>query len=117
MPEAGKRSKWKKPRRTIPYTPPVPNPMDGVEFTGDIEADSLAEINAVADGWRERMEREDKRYKLAVDGAYYCVTVFDTIGDRDAFLESIGMVDKIYRNFFLDGYVMARALGKPIERK
>ncbi|MFT7841122.1 hypothetical protein Q5530_33720 [Saccharothrix sp. BKS2] len=38
-----------------------------MEYTGDLAADSAAQLDAVAQGFRDRTKREDERFRLATD--------------------------------------------------
>jgi hypothetical protein len=44
---------------------PKPNPVAGVDYTGDLEVDSRAELDELYRGFRERVVREYERFKLA----------------------------------------------------
>ncbi|MGI8310685.1 hypothetical protein [Saccharopolyspora hattusasensis] len=91
---------------------PEPDPLEGVNYTGDIEADSAAELDALAKGFRERTKREDERFRLATDSEYWFAVCFRTREDKDAFLKAARLMaigDK-----YLDGYAVARTLGIPM---
>lgn len=91
---------------------PEPDPLAGVEYTGDLAADSAAELDAVAQGFRDRTKREDERFRLATDSEYWFAVCFKTRADKEAFLAAARLMpigDK-----YLDGYAVARALGIPM---
>ncbi|WP_206793985.1 hypothetical protein [Amycolatopsis sp. MtRt-6] len=91
---------------------PEPDPLADIEYTGDLAADSEAELDAVARGFRERTKREDERFRLATDSEYWFALCFKTREDKDAFLAAARLLpigDK-----YLDGYAVARALGIPM---
>ncbi|MCU1680179.1 MAG: hypothetical protein JWQ81_918 [Amycolatopsis sp.] len=90
---------------------PEPDPLAGVEYTGDLAADSDAELDALAKGFRERTKREDERFRLATDSEFWFAVCFKTRKDKDAFLAAARLLavgDK-----YLDGYAVARVLGIP----
>jgi hypothetical protein len=90
---------------------PEPDPLADVEYTGDLAADSEAELDALAMGFRERTkhEDEDERFRLATDSEYWFAGCFKTREDKDVFLAAARLLpvgDK-----YLDGYAAARVLG------
>lgn len=91
---------------------PEPDPLADVDYTGDLEADSAAELDALAKGFRERTKREDERFRLATDSEYWFAVCFRTREDKEAFLRAARLMalgDK-----YLDGYAVARTLGIPM---
>lgn len=85
------------------------DPLAGVEYTGDLEADSKAELGALAAGWRERTSTEADRYKNTTDSEYWFALCFKTRADKEKFLAATGLMplgDK-----YLDGHRAATALG------
>jgi hypothetical protein len=88
---------------------PEPDPLADVEYTGDLAADSSAELDALAQGFRDRTKREDERFRLATDSEYWFALCFKSREDKEAFLKAAGLMavgDK-----YLDGYAVARVLG------
>jgi hypothetical protein len=91
---------------------PEPDPLADVEYTGNLEADSAAELDAVQQGFRDRTKREDERFRLVTDSEYWFVLCFKSREDKEAFLKAAGLMavgDK-----YLDGYAAARVLGIPM---
>ncbi|CRK55443.1 hypothetical protein [Alloactinosynnema sp. L-07] len=87
---------------------PEPDPLADVDYTGDLETDSTAELDALAKGFRERTKREDDRFRLATDSEYWFAVCFKTREDKEAFLRAARLMavgDK-----YLDGYAVARTL-------
>ncbi|ONI87357.1 hypothetical protein ALI22I_23340 [Saccharothrix sp. ALI-22-I] len=91
---------------------PEPDPLAGVEYTGDLAADSAAELDAVAQGFRDRTKREDERFRLATDSEYWFAVCFKTRADKEAFLAAARLMS--IGDKYLDGYVVARVLGIPM---
>lgn len=92
---------------------PAPDPLDEVEYSGDLPADARAELNAVQQGFRDRAKREEERFLLATDSEYWFVLCFKTREDKETFLRRA----KLYAigDKYLDGYAVARVLGVPMD--
>ena len=89
------------------------DPLAGVEYTGNIEADSAAELDALAQGFRQRRDAEEKRFKAATDSEYWFAVCFKDRASKDEFLKTIKAVrlgDK-----YVDGHALARLLGVDLE--
>ncbi|SDC25482.1 hypothetical protein [Actinokineospora iranica] len=94
---------------------PEPDPLADVEYTGDLETDSTAELDALAKGFRERTKREDDRFRLATDSEYWFAVCFKSREDKEAFLRAarlFALGDK-----YLDGYAVAHTLDIPMPTK
>ena len=94
--------------RGVGYQNPAENPMNKVEPTGDAEEDSHREFEALAEGFRERRDKEEARYKDATDSGYYFAVVFRSNEDRDAFVSELNMA--LEDGWWLNGYDVARKL-------
>ncbi|MBM7771741.1 hypothetical protein JOD54_001945 [Actinokineospora baliensis] len=92
--------------------PPEPDPLENVAYTGDLENDAAAELDAVAKGFRERTAREDDRFRLATDSEYWFALCFKTRADKEAFLRAARLL--ILGDKYLDGHAAARILGIPM---
>ena len=88
---------------------PVPRYVDIPEQTGDAEADSAADLDAVQAGFRKRAKDEGKRFALATDTEYWSCICFQTREQKEAFLAAIGVLQ--YGDKYLDGALVAKALG------
>ncbi|WP_414941227.1 hypothetical protein [Amycolatopsis sp. cmx-11-51] len=82
---------------------PDPDPLPGVEYTGDEEDDALHR------GFRERTARELERIQLATESKYWFCVCFTSQDDKDAFLAAAGLV--VIGDKYLDGYATAELLG------
>ncbi|WGH92105.1 hypothetical protein QDX21_07115 [Auritidibacter ignavus] len=92
---------------------PVENPLDSVEYTGDLEKDSASELTAIQKGFRERKEREKDRFVEATDSEFWFAVCFKNRGHKEKFLKAIDALpigDK-----YLDGYKLAKLLGVDLE--
>lgn len=88
---------------------PEPDPLADVDYTGDLEADSAAELTALQQGFRDRAQRENDRFRLATDSEYWVAVCFKSREDKEAFLRAAGLAQ--IGDKYLDGYAVARALG------
>lgn len=107
--DIGDLIKPKGSKRKKPLFGAQDDPLSGVEYTGDLEADSKAELGALASGWRERTNNEADRYKNATDSEYWFAVCFKTRADKERFLSEAGLMplgDK-----YIDGHRAATALG------
>lgn len=65
---------------------PEPDPLVEVDYTGDLETDARAELNAIQQGFRDRAKREEERFRLATDSEYWAMLCFKTRADKEKFL-------------------------------
>lgn len=97
---------------------PMSNPhrdpyADLGEPTGDLEADTNEEVEALSaafEGFKQRMGKEKSRFEYAVDAGYWCGICFRTSDDLNAFLDALGSIT-IYPAGHLDGYELSDKLG------
>lgn len=87
----------------------VPHVLDGLEPTGNLQHDAAAELDAVAQGFRDRKAREAERYELATNSDYWFCICFATMAQRDAFLAATDWREHGTR--YLDGRDIARRMG------
>lgn len=76
--------------------PPLPamvqprrNGLDELDPTGDLQADSDAELGAMEKGFRERMAEESSRFDAATSSGEYFVVCFATGEQAGAFLAQL----------------------------
>lgn len=92
--------------------PTAPDPLAGVDYTGNVETDAATELAAIESAFIDRRNTEDARFKNATDSEYWFAVCFKTRAHKDAFLEAVNAVrlgDK-----YLDGHALARLLGVPL---
>lgn len=87
----------------------VPKPLEDLDYTGSLERDAAAELDAVAQGFRDRKAKEAERMELATNSDYWFCVCFATLAQRDAFLAATGWRDLGLR--YLDGRDVARRMG------
>lgn len=95
-------------RKRIKKNPP-PVMVAMPEPTGDPEADSAADLDAVQSGFRDRAKRESERFALATDSEYWACICFQTREQKDRFLSALGLLD--LGDKYLDGQLVAERLG------
>lgn len=106
----GKTSKGSGRRKSfVAAAAAVPDPLAKVEYSGNVEADSAAELGALEEAFRGRKSQEDERFQLATDSEYWVALCFPSRKVKDAFLraaKTARLGDK-----YVDGLQFARALG------
>jgi hypothetical protein len=88
----------------------VPDPLAGVEYTGNLEHDMGADLAAMDTAYRDRAAREEARREDATDSEFWVALAFATRDEKEAFLKEFklsGLGDK-----YLDGRAVARLLRK-----
>lgn len=90
---------------------PVPQYVQMPEPTGDAQADSLADLDAVQAGFRVRAADESRRFALATDSEFWSALCFQTREQRDAFLAAIGALDLVIDARYIDGCELAKRMG------
>lgn len=91
----------------------TPDPLQDLEYTGDIEADGEAEAEAILEAIkREKALRRDA-YRLLVDSEFWFALCFQSREQKEEFLRLIGWED--LGDKYLNGLEVAERLGLPIE--
>ena len=71
---------------TGPLMKPGPDPLADVEYTGDLSADSAAELSAMEQAYRARAAGEAKRFTQATDSEFWVCVVFEDRQAKEDFL-------------------------------
>lgn len=87
----------------------APNPWEGFKSSGNVEKDSVEELDALAKGFRQRRAQEEDRFQNATDSRYYFVVCFSNNADRDEFLGSMHMGLQ-EGDWWINGYDLAKHL-------
>lgn len=95
-----KANQWKRKQK-----PAVKMP----ELTGDPETDSRADLDAVKQGFRNRLKAENKRKVDATDSEYWFCMCFQSRAQSEAFLREIGW--RKFGDKYLDGVKVAKMMG------
>ena len=74
-----------------------------------LEESCKAEVDEAAQAFRERMKREDRRRRDAVDSEYWFAVVFQNREQKDAFLREAGWWQ--HGDKYIDGRFAAKKLG------
>lgn len=96
------------PRQELAEFQLAPDPLAKVEYTGDLERDSAAELEAIDAGWRERRAREQQRVNDELDSENWIAVVFETRAQKEAFLQALNLLE--HGDKYLDGRDVAKAL-------
>lgn len=95
---------------------PTLNPFDGVEYTGDLEKDSQAEVEALqaaftgrTDTFHDRAQREADRFQLATDTEFWFAVCFQSREQKEEFLRQMGWSDN--GDKYLNGLDLATRQG------
>jgi hypothetical protein len=87
----------------------TPDPLADVEVTGNLEDDTLAELDALSEAFRERAAREQDRLTDAMDSQFWLCLCFRSTDDVTAFLRAAGIEQ--LGDKYLDGHKVAAVLG------
>lgn len=83
----------------VPVGDPAPDPFEGLEPTESLEADCLAEADAILAAW-DAMGIKD-RYDNIWDSAYYVTAVFRDSNDTEQFIREFALAK--YGDLYMDG--------------
>lgn len=91
---------------------PPPDPLDAVEYTGDLEEDAARELTALEESYRARAKREADRVKDVGDPSYWFAVCFASEAQKLAFMDSLRVRKHAIRDYqYIDGRVLASAMG------
>ena len=86
--------------------------VDLPDSTGNAEADSAADLQAVESGFNKRRADDEARFAKAVDSGFYAALCFRTREQRDAFMSNLGILHQAHiATHFFDGVLVARHMG------
>lgn len=68
---------------------PTPDPLADVEYIGNVETDSAAELTALQKAYRERAKNEADRFVETTDSEYWCCVCFENREERERFMKAI----------------------------
>lgn len=86
------------------------DPLAEVEYTGDLSADSEAELQALDQAYRDRAAQEQKRRKLATDSEFWFAVCFESREEKEAFLKAVGAKRNIHGDKYISGKAFAKLL-------
>lgn len=89
----------------------VKDPLEDVEYTGNLPADSAKEMSALQEGFRQRAQAEQDRFRKATDSEFWFAVCFKSREDKEAFLKAANAKKNLMGDKYLDGYKLAKLLG------
>lgn len=95
-------------RKILKKSPP-PILVEQIEPSGNPEADSAADLDALQQGFRNRAKAENDRFALATDSEYWACLCFQTREQKDHFLSVLKILE--FGDKYLDGRLVAERLG------
>lgn len=101
--QAREVAKAKKAARTNPKLVNMPEP------TGNAEVDSLADLDEVKRGFRERAKAESQRFQNVTDSEYWFAVCFQTREQKERFLQAMDWIQ--YGDKYLPGPELAKMQG------
>ncbi|HCL5283971.1 TPA: hypothetical protein N2G45_002876 [Salmonella enterica] len=87
----------------------MPQMVNLPELTGDAERDSIADLDAVKAGFRERAKTENNRFELTTDSEYWVAVCFQTREQKEFLLKAMELFE--HGDKYIDGNVLAERLG------
>lgn len=95
--------------------PVEPDPLADVAYSGDLETDAAAELDALDSAFRDRKRREARRFTQATDSEFWVAVCFESREQKEAFLAAFDVAR--FGDKYLDGRKVAAALGVNLEGK
>lgn len=104
----------KRPRFDSVFDPTgVPNPLDAIEYSGNLEADAKAEVSEALRAIIDQKRAMREVYRLTTDPEFWFAVCFQSREQKEEFLKLVGWVE--LGDKYLDGLKVAAALGVAIE--
>jgi hypothetical protein len=91
----------------------MPSPVAGVNYTGRVQDDAVAEAEAVMSAFQKRAADEAHRFREATDSEFWCCFCFQTREQKEEFLRAFNLLS--LGDKYLDGPKAARRMGKPVQ--
>lgn len=89
------------------------NPLEGIEYSGDIQASADREMSAVELEIERNRAASAERFRIGTDEGYYFVVCFQTEEQKKEFLQKVGWLDD--GDKYLNGLEIAEKLGIELE--
>lgn len=90
------------------FQPDDANPLDGIEYPGDVEGNASTEVSEILSRIKEEKAKAREQYRVTTDVNFYCCLCFQSESQKDEFLEKAGW--KHLGAKFLDGVAVAKLL-------
>lgn len=88
------------------------DPLAGVKYTGNVEADAATELDALQSAFGDRARKERQRFLAATDSEYWVALCFQSRAQKEAFLTALRWIR--YGDKYIDGTRLAGKLGIPL---
>jgi hypothetical protein len=85
------------------------DPLKDVPYTGDVEQDAAAELDALQTAFGDRTRKERQRFVAATDSEYWFAVCFQSREQKERFLLALNWVR--FGDKYLDGTLLAEKLG------
>lgn len=86
-----------------------PKYFEPPEQSGDAEADSAADLNALQSGFRARAGDDQARKRIATDSEFWACICFNSRAQKEAFIAALGLTS--LGDKYIDGLKAASLLG------
>lgn len=89
----------------------APDPLENVEYTGDLAKDCGAETAALQEGFAKRAKAEKDRFTKATDSEFWFAVCFESREEKEAFLKAAMVNTRMLGDKYIDGRKLAQVLG------
>ena len=86
----------------------VPAVFSDIHYQDNLEADTVAETDALMSAFQKRAKEEEKRREIATDSEFWFAVCFQTREQKDQFLKNAGLIQ--IGDKYLDGVRVAKKL-------
>lgn len=85
--------------------------LDDIEYTGNAEVDSKAELNEFQKQAKEELRREKKRQDEMFDSEFWLAIYFQNRSQKESFLAGLALLIESAGDKYIDGQLLAAKLG------
>ena len=94
-------------------SPVIPNPLDTMDYPGDLEGDATEEVSVILATILEERKQQRDTWRLKLDTEYWFCVCFQSREQKLEFLEKVGWLS--FGEKYLDGLRCAADLGLGVE--
>lgn len=87
------------------------NPLDAVDYSGDLRGDIASELTVMQESYRARNAGGHDRKRRATDSEFWIGVCFESREQKEQFLAAVGLRPKLNGDKYVDGRIMAAKLG------
>jgi len=91
------------------------NPLDNIDYTGDIADDTKAEEGEILKTLKEQEKADKRRFDVAVDTEYWCCLYFQSREQKEQFLIAMDWLK--YGDKYLNGLKIAAEQGIELQEE